>query len=199
MICRLKTCNYLKKLPHIFSHIFIFLLVKILEENIWGELRCCKEGFEKQWKAVVLLDSFRPSANVMRLLLLQNLFMQICIAEKLFVPVAGHNIFEGPWWVVKNLSKIFLYPKNFWDKVRRNELIVASIQFNTMFHSYRNRLVICTTEKLPSQAFTSKSKIETLEKGVKYFQSYQDKYQNDVIDVILMFPLITLNIFHTFL
>ena len=45
----------------------------------------------------------------------------------------------------------------------------------------------------------SKSTIETLERGVKYVQSQQLKHQNAVIDVVLVFLLLTLNIFHTFL
>ena len=49
------------------------------------------------------------------------------------------------------------------------------------------------------QTFTgSKSTIETLERGVKYVQSQQLKHQNAVIDVVLIFLLLTLNIFHTF-
>ena len=40
----------------------------------------------------------------------------------------------------------------------------------------------------------SKPTTETLEKGVKYVQSYQQKHQN----VVLEFVLLTLNIFHTF-
>ena len=37
---------------------------------------------------------------------------------------------------------------------------------------------------------------ETLEKGVKYVQSYLKKHQNDAKDVVLV-SLLTLNIFHT--
>ena len=44
----------------------------------------------------------------------------------------------------------------------------------------------------------SKSKIQTPEDSVKHVQSYQQKYYNDVIDVILVFLLLTLNIFHIF-
>ena len=44
----------------------------------------------------------------------------------------------------------------------------------------------------------SKSTIETLEKDVKYVQSQQYKHQNDATDVVLVFLLLTLNIFHTF-
>ena len=45
---------------------------------------------------------------------------------------------------------------------------------------------------MPTQlTFTcSNSTVETLEKGVKYF--------DDVNDVVLVFSLLTLNIFHTF-
>ena len=43
-----------------------------------------------------------------------------------------------------------------------------------------------------------KSPIETLKKGVKYVQSWQENYQNDAIDVVLVFLLLTLNIFQTF-
>ena len=47
--------------------------------------------------------------------------------------------------------------------------------------------------------FTSSiSRIETLRKGVKYVQIEQQKCQNDVIGVVLVFLLLTWNIFHTF-
>ena len=46
--------------------------------------------------------------------------------------------------------------------------------------------------------FTSSNKTKTiLEKGVKYVQSEQ-KHQNNVIDVRLVFLLLTLNIFQIF-
>ena len=44
----------------------------------------------------------------------------------------------------------------------------------------------------------SKSTIETLETDVRYVQSWQYKHQNDVIDIVLVFLLLTLNIFHNF-
>ena len=47
-----------------------------------------------------------------------------------------------------------------------------------------------------------KSTIETLEKGMKYVQSQQQRQQidvNDIIAVSLMSFLLTLNIFYTFL
>ena len=51
-------------------------------------------------------------------------------------------------------------------------------------------------EHKPPLTFTcSKAQIEPLEKGGKYFQSYN---KNDVIDFVLLFLLLTLNIFHTF-
>ena len=40
--------------------------------------------------------------------------------------------------------------------------------------------------------------METVEKSVKYVQSPQWKHQNDVIDAVLVFLLLTLNIFHVF-
>ena len=40
--------------------------------------------------------------------------------------------------------------------------------------------------------------IETLEKGVKYVQSWQQKHQNEVNDIVLVFLFLTLNIFYTF-
>ena len=45
----------------------------------------------------------------------------------------------------------------------------------------------------------SNSTTGTLKKDVKYAQSWQWKHQNDVIDVLLMFLLLPLNIFQTFL
>ena len=45
---------------------------------------------------------------------------------------------------------------------------------------------------------TSNSTIETLKKVVNYVQSNWQKHQNDVIDVVLVFLLVNLKIFHTF-
>ena len=53
---------------------------------------------------------------------------------------------------------------------------------------------------IPTQlVFTcSKSILETLEKVGDMFSVNKKKHQNDVIDVVLVFLLLTLNIFHTF-
>ena len=49
------------------------------------------------------------------------------------------------------------------------------------------------------QRFTcSKSAIETLAIGVEYAQSEQKRHQNDIIDIVLVFLLLTLNMFHIF-
>ena len=49
---------------------------------------------------------------------------------------------------------------------------------------------------LTQQAFTySKSTIETLEKGLTYVQSYQWRYQKDVIEIVLVSSLLILNYF----
>ena len=49
---------------------------------------------------------------------------------------------------------------------------------------------------LTQQAFTcSKSTTETLEKSLTYVQSYQWRYQKDVIEVVLVFSLLTVNYF----
>ena len=48
------------------------------------------------------------------------------------------------------------------------------------------------------QIQTSNSTIETLKKVVNYVQSNWQKHQNDVIDVVLVFLLVNLKIFHTF-
>ena len=51
---------------------------------------------------------------------------------------------------------------------------------------------------LSQLAFTfSKSTLKALEKGVRYVQSYQQKHQDGVIDVVLVFLLLTLTIFHS--
>ena len=53
-------------------------------------------------------------------------------------------------------------------------------------------------QKLQQLTFIfSQSGIETLEKGVKYVQVNNEKYQS-VIDIVLVFFLLTLNIFHIF-
>ena len=43
-----------------------------------------------------------------------------------------------------------------------------------------------------------KSTAVKLAKGVKYVQSSLQKYNNDVIDIVLVSLLLTLNIFHAF-
>ena len=56
-----------------------------------------------------------------------------------------------------------------------------------------------TRPYLTQQAFNcSKSTIETLEKGLTYVQSYQWRYQKDVIEVVLVSSLLTLNYFKSF-
>ena len=58
----------------------------------------------------------------------------------------------------------------------------------TLLYSYVN------TPYLTQKAFIcSKSTIETLEKGLAYVQSYQWRYQKDVIEVILVSSLSTLS------
>ena len=44
----------------------------------------------------------------------------------------------------------------------------------------------------------SNSAIETLEKGVRYVQSKQQKHQNGATVVVLVFLFLTFNIFHVF-
>ena len=52
--------------------------------------------------------------------------------------------------------------------------------------------------KITQPAITcSKLTIETLEQGVKYVQSYQKKHQSDIIGVVLVSLLLTLNILRT--
>ena len=50
---------------------------------------------------------------------------------------------------------------------------------------------------LPANFTFSKSTIETIEKGVKYGQSYQ-RHQNDVIHVVLLCLLLTLSMLRIF-
>ena len=50
----------------------------------------------------------------------------------------------------------------------------------------------------PGNIHLSKVAIATLEKGVKCVQSWQEKHQNDVIDVALVFLLLTLTHFTPF-
>ena len=60
----------------------------------------------------------------------------------------------------------------------------------TLLYSY------VKTPYLTQQPFTSsKSTIETLEKGVTYVQSYQWRYKKDAIEVVLVSLLLTLNYF----
>ena len=60
----------------------------------------------------------------------------------------------------------------------------------TLLYSY------VKTPYLTQQAFTgSKSTIERLEKGLTYVQSYQWRYLKDVIEIVLVSSLLTLNYF----
>ena len=64
---------------------------------------------------------------------------------------------------------------------------------NTLLYSYAR------APYLTQQAFTcSKSTIELLGKGLTYVQSYQWGYQKDVIEVVLMYSLLTSNYFKYF-
>ena len=60
-------------------------------------------------------------------------------------------------------------------------------------------LVSPNSARLSQQTITwSLSTIETLENGVKYVQSQQERNQDDVNVKIMVSLLLTLNIFHTF-
>ena len=65
-------------------------------------------------------------------------------------------------------------------------------------YSQHGRHIDLKWAKQKTTQLKSKSTIEPLEKGLKYVQSYQWKHQNNVIDVVLVFLLLTLKIFHTF-
>ena len=61
---------------------------------------------------------------------------------------------------------------------------------------YKNRLHDIV---ISQQTFTcSKLTIETVEEGVKYYQSQKNRHQNDAINVALVHLLLTWTIFHTF-
>ena len=63
-------------------------------------------------------------------------------------------------------------------------------------------LVYCIFQaflRVSQRAFTcSKLTVETREQGVKSAQSQQKRYQNGIIDFVLISLLLTLNIFYTF-
>ena len=61
-------------------------------------------------------------------------------------------------------------------------------------------ILLLAFDKFSFQAniYLFKVAIERQEKGIKYVQSEQLKNQNDVNDIVLLFLLLTLNIFHTF-
>ena len=62
------------------------------------------------------------------------------------------------------------------------------------FKLWKSKYIKCN----PTNIYLFKITTEALEKVVKYVQSKQEKQQNDVNDVVLVFLLVTLNIFHTF-
>ena len=70
-------------------------------------------------------------------------------------------------------------------------------------HNLRRTYVLITllysyvkTLSLTQQVFTcSKSTVKTLEKGLTHVQSYQWRYQKDVIEVVLVSSLLNLNYF----
>ena len=108
----------------------------------------------------------------------------------LIVSVITHllNVFRGfrsSLTLLKKRLRHMCFPVNF-----------AKIFKSTFFTGH---FLVAASEETAQLTFTcSKSKIETLEKGVKYVQSLQQKYQN-VIDAVLVFLLLTLNLFHIFL
>ena len=69
-------------------------------------------------------------------------------------------------------------------KIKKNEIVVN--KNSNLFHAITQPAIRC-----------SKLIIETLEKGVKYDQSQQERYQNDANGIVLVSLLLTLNIFHT--
>ena len=54
------------------------------------------------------------------------------------------------------------------------------------------------TNIYPTNIYLVKPTIETLEKSVKYVQSYQWRHQNDVIGTVLLSSLLSLNMFYIF-
>ena len=101
-------------------------------------------------------------------------------------------------WIQKKYSRVFIY--NFERGIYLLDLI-TTVAFQKSFAILWKKKTWVHSEVAHTQlTFTcSKSTIITLEKGVKFVQSYQWKHQNDVIDVVLLFLLLTLNIFHIFL
>ena len=67
-----------------------------------------------------------------------------------------------------------------------------------MYQTYTLALscIVIISRTQPAITYLKLTK-ETLEKGVKYVQSYLKKHQNDAKDVVLASLLLTLNIFHT--
>ena len=73
-----------------------------------------------------------------------------------------------------------------------NELNFPAVTDNYLFYKIFNDRI----NPFPANICVFKVVIETLEKCVKYVQSYQLKHQNNVNDFVLVFLFLTLNIFH---
>ena len=87
----------------------------------------------------------------------------------------------------RNLCNIYVITTLFLSNLRRTYVLTM------LLYSY------VKTPYVAQQTFTcSKSTIETLGKGLRYIQSKQWRYQKDVIEVVLVSSLLTLNYFKSF-
>ena len=79
----------------------------------------------------------------------------------------------------------------------RDTDVVTTLFLRNLRHTYVLIMLLYSYVKTPyvtQQTFTcSKGTIETLEKGLTFVQSWQQRYQKDVIEVVLVTSLSTLN------
>ena len=94
------------------------------------------------------------------------------------------------------VTHISIFILLFEERYKKNGNQFVNLRINETFQA---SIFFCWDKIFTQLTFTcSKSTIETLEKEVKYVQSYLQKHQKDVHDVVLVFLLLTLNILHTF-
>ena len=91
------------------------------------------------------------------------------------------------------------------QEIKLFSLLILNKMFNILYKYQRSSFwVVCSLAVIvfcfSKQLRFSKSRIETIEKSVKYVQRYQQYwiYQSDIIDVFLVSLLLTLNLFLTF-
>ena len=94
---------------------------------------------------------------------------------------------------LRNKTYLFTYQSTLTD----DKLCAGNI--DSSLYTPNVEIIIADKNKTTQLTFTcSKSTVETLEKGVKYVQINTKNTRTTSFDIVLVFLLLTLNIFHSF-